>query len=327
MIVLVTGGTGAVGVNIVRVLAEAGHEVLCLSRHAASEDAVRDRFLAPVAGRVRVVAGDVGDPASLDAMWATHRPTHVVHAAAITPTAEMERTMATTILQANIMGTVNVLEAGRRGGVRRIAYISSAAVYGEYDEAAAIDESMPVKPWGLYGIAKDASEKLCAYHAHLHGTDVASFRVGWVYGPMERPMAGSRLAMSLAYEVVRLALAGEEIRLAHLDHVRDWILAEDLGRAILAVLDAPALPHRIYNLAGDRGYTHRELLDTLGRVVPVRYRQVPDADANVPPRQTQKRRGPLSIARLTADTGYRPRYSLEAGLRHYVEWVRSGQQG
>jgi nucleoside-diphosphate-sugar epimerase len=225
------------------------------------------------------------------------------------------------------MGTVNVLEAVRRGGARRVAYVSSAAVYGERDESVAIDESMPIKPWGLYGIAKDASEKLCAYHAHLHGTDVVSLRVGWVYGPMERPMANSRLSMSLAYECVRLALVGEEIRLAHLEHVRDWIHAEDLGRAILAVLDAPALRHAIYNLAGDRGYTHRELLDTLGRVLPVRYRQVAEAEANVPPRQTQKRRGPLSIARLAADTGYRPRFSLEAGLRQYVEWARRAEQG
>jgi nucleoside-diphosphate-sugar epimerase len=327
MIVLVTGGTGAVGINIVRVLAEAGHEVLCLSRSAGGVDAVRDRFLAPVAARVRMVGGDVGDLASLDAIWARHHPTHVVHAAAITPTADMERTMAPTIVQANLMGTVNVLEAVRRGGARRVAYVSSAAVYGEYDEAVAIDEAMPVKPWGLYGISKDASEKLCAYHAHLHGTDVVALRVGWVYGPMERPMAGSRLSMSLAYECVRLALAGEEIRLAHLDHVRDWIHAEDLGRAVLAVLDAPALHHRVYNLAGDRGITHRALLGALDRSVRTRYRQVPEAEANVPPRQTQKRRGPLSIARLLADTAYRPRFSLDDGLRQYVGWVQAERQG
>jgi UDP-glucose 4-epimerase len=327
MIVLVTGGTGAVGINIVRVLAGAGHDVLCLSRRASEADAARDRFLAPVAGKVRMVAGDVGDLASLDALWAQHRPTHVVHAAAITPTADMERTMAPTILQANIMGTAHVLEAVRRGGAQRVAYVSSAAIYGEYDETIAIEETMPVKPWGLYGIAKDASEKLCAYHAHLHGTDVVSLRVGWVYGPMERPMAGSRLSMSLAYECVRLALAGDEIRLAHLDHVRDWIHAEDLGRAVLAVLAAPALPNRVYNLAGDRGHTHRALLEALTRSVSVRYRQVPAGEANVPPRQTQKRRGPMSIARLLADTDYRQRYSLEDGLRQYVGWARGEQQG
>jgi nucleoside-diphosphate-sugar epimerase len=272
-----------------------------------------------------MVGGDVGDLASLDAIWARHHPTHVVHAAAITPTADMERTMAPTIVQANLMGTVNVLEAVRRGGARRVAYVSSAAVYGEYDEAVAIDEAMPVKPWGLYGISKDASEKLCAYHAHLHGTDVVALRVGWVYGPMERPMAGSRLSMSLAYECVRLALAGEEIRLAHLDHVRDWIHAEDLGRAVLAVLAAPALQHRIYNLAGDRGITHRALLEALDRSVRTRYRQVPEVEANVPPRQTQKRRGPLSIARLLADTAYRPRFSLGDGLRQYVGWIQAEQ--
>jgi nucleoside-diphosphate-sugar epimerase len=327
MRVLVTGGTGAVGINIVHVLADGGHDVLCLSRKAGDADPARDRFLAAVAARVRLVAGDVGDPSSLDALWAEHRPTHVVHAAAITPTAEMERSMAPQILQANLMGTAHVLDAARRGGARRVAYISSAAVYGEVDETVAIDEAHPVRPWGLYAIAKDASEKVCAYYQHLHGLDVVALRVGWVYGPMERPMARSRLTMSLAYECVRLALAGQEIRLVHLDHVRDWIHAEDLGRAVLAVLDAPTLPGRIYNVAGDRGCSHRELLETLGRIVPVRYRQVAEAEANVPPRQTQRRRGPVSVARLMAETGYRPRYTLEDGLRQYVAWVRSAQQG
>ena len=71
----------------------------------------------------------------------------------------------------------------------------------------------------------------------------------------------------------------------------------------------------------------RELLDTLARVLPVRARLASDGDASVPPALTRKRRGPLSIARLTADTGYRPAYTLEAGLRQYVEWVRTEEQG
>src|SRR5579884_1622515 len=311
MMVLVTGGTGSVGINIVRRLAQAGHSVLCLSRRAAERD------------RVTLVAGDVGRPGDLDRVWERYQPTHVVHAAAITPTPEMERSMARTIIAANLMGTVNILEAAWRGGARRVVYVSSAAVYGETDEDTTITEDAPLKAQGLYGITKEASEKLCSCYEDLHGVPTVSLRVGWVYGPMERPMSGSRERMSLVYHCVRLALANEEIRLLHLDHVRDWLYADDLARAVAALLVLDRVPHRVYNCAGHRGYTHRALLETLQRVVPLRYRQVEDPDrANVPAILTRRRRGPLSTERLLADTAYRPQTDLDEGLRMYAEWVR-----
>jgi nucleoside-diphosphate-sugar epimerase len=326
MKVLVTGGTGAVGINIVRVLAEAGHDVLCLSRRAGEPDPARDRFWATARDRIALLPGDVGSAEVLAAIFEMHRPTHVVHAAAITPTADMERQSAPMVLQANLMGTVHVLEAVRRSGIRRLVYVSSGAVYGETDETVTVDETAPVRPAGLYAIAKDTSERLCAYLGRLHDIDWTALRVGWVYGPMERPMAGSRLTMSLAYACARLAAAGEEVRLAHLDAVRDWIHAEDVGRAVLAVLTRPSLPSRIYNLSGGVAVSHRTLLDTLGRVTPVRYRHVHEAEANVPPAVTRPRRGPLSIARLAAETGFRPHLSLERGLRTYVEWTQQEER-
>jgi nucleoside-diphosphate-sugar epimerase len=320
--VLITGGTGAVGINIVRVLAQAGHRVLCLSRRAHDADPAVERFLAPVRHGVTLVPGDVAQPDTLAGVMEAHRPTHVVHAAAITPTTAMERASAPAILQANFMGTVHVLEVARRSQVRRLVYISSGAVYGETDETSVIDETVPVRPTGLYAIAKDASERVGDYLAGLHGLEWTSLRVGWVYGPMERPMAASRTTMSLVHASVRLALAGEEIRLAHLDPVRDWIHAADVGRAVLAVLAASAIPAHTYNLSGGIAIPHRTLLETLARVIPLRYRQVAETDANVPAALTRPRRGPMSIERFAADFGFRPSLALEPGLRDYVDWVR-----
>ncbi len=323
MRVLVTGGTGSVGINIARRLAQEGHSVLCLSRRGGEPEAARDAFLAPVKDRVSIIAGDVGNADALERLWDQYRPTHVVHAAAVTPTPEMERAMTRAILSANLMGTVNVLDAAQRGGARRMVYISSAAVYGETAEGLAITEDVHLNAWGLYGIAKEASEKLCAYYQELHGLPTASLRVGWVYGPMERPMRDSRENMSLVHHCVRLALAGEEIRLVHLDHVRDWIYADDLAGAVSAVLQQTQLSSPVYNCAGTRGYTHRELLDTLQRVIPLRYRRVDAPEhANVPAALTRRRRGPVSIARLLTTTSYRPGVDLETGLRMYVRWVR-----
>lgn len=234
--------------------------------------------------------------------------------------------MTRTIIDANLMGTVNVLEAARLTGVRRVVYISSAAVYGETDEAVPITEDFPVRVQGLYAIAKDASEKLCAAYQVIHGLDTISLRVGWVYGPLERPMKESRYSMSLVCQFVRLALAGTTIRLVHLDHVRDWIHADDVGRAVLILLEQARLGAPVYNLSGGIGYSHRDLLDTLRGIIPLEYGQVTDpAEANVPPQATRWRRGPMSTARFRSDTPYRPRFTLEEGLRDYVQWVRTAE--
>jgi nucleoside-diphosphate-sugar epimerase len=337
MTVLVTGGTGSVGINLVRHFAVEGRRVICFSRRATESAASRDQFLAPVRDRVVLVAGDVARPDDLDQVWRQYHPTHVVHAAAITPTPAMERALGPTIVAAHVMGTLNVLEAATRGGAQRVLYVSSAAVYGDIDERTPIREDARLDGDGLYSITKQTGEKLCARYDRLHGVLAVSVRVGWVYGPMERPMAGSREQMSLVYECVRLALQGEEIRLQELNAVRDWIYAGDLARAISILLFTDRLSHRVYNCAGPRGYRHSELLETLARVIPIRYCQADSThEANIPSALTRRRRGPLSIDRLLADTRYRPEIDLETGLGLYLDWVRqtnsypqltSGNQG
>jgi nucleoside-diphosphate-sugar epimerase len=160
--ILVTGGTGFVGINIVRRRADEGHDVLCVSRRAADPDPVRDAFLAPVRQRVILAAGDVGRPGDLEPLWRRYRPSHAAHAAAITPTSEMERSSSRSIVAANVTGTVGVLNAAARGGADRIVYVSSAGVYGDTEEDVAITEETPLNPLGLCAITKEASEKLCA---------------------------------------------------------------------------------------------------------------------------------------------------------------------
>lgn len=322
MRVLVTGGTGSVGINIVRRLAREGHEVVCVARGGDAPDPLRDEFLRDVRDRVTVVSGDVSRPDTLARIWTAHAPTDVVHAAAITPDQNMETRMARTIVDVNLMGTMNVLDAAHRGAARRVVYISSAAVYGDTPEAPAITEDHALHPAGLYALTKESGEKLCAYYHERHGLPTVTLRVGWVYGPMERPMQHSRHNMSIVHSCVRLALRREEIRLAHLDCLRDWILADDLAGAVSALLTRGDAGYRVYNGAGERGYQHRELLETLGRIVPLGYRQTDDAGANVPPFLTRRRRAPLAVGRLLDETAYRPRAGLEDGLRATVEWQR-----
>jgi nucleoside-diphosphate-sugar epimerase len=308
-------------------LASRGHDVVCAAPDADQNDPARDSFLAPFRNKVVLRRLDVTQRQELDDLIARHSPRHIVHAAAITPTQEIESSKPGEVLSVNVMGTLNALEAGRRALAGRFVYISSAAVYGDGDEAASLTEDMPTNPKGLYAISKDASERLCTHYNAAYGTDTVAMRVGWVYGPMERPMPSSSWDMSLVYHFVRLAMASQEIRVTRLKHIRDWICSLDLAQAVCHVLEQPRLPSRCYNLSGGRGYSHRELLDSLSKVIPVRYRHTDDREqANVPFQDTRRRRGPTSIDRILSETQYRPRLDLVRGLRLYVRWVRSAQR-
>ena len=302
MIVLVTGGTGFIGANVVRHLASEGYRVWSLSRHADRLEPVLEEFWATVRSRITVLAGDVTDVDSMNRVFAECRPSHVVHAAAMTSGPSV--TGVRDIIRINVSGTINVLDAAGNHAVSRVLYLSSAAVYGQTTEEAAIGENSPLRGSDAYARTKITSEALCElYRLDTNRMDIVIARLGWTYGPMERPLAGSRTRMSLVHQVVQKALAGEEIRLVHLQHVRDWASADDVSRALGELLMQSGLRQHTYNLSGGVAVSHYQLLSTLARIIPVSFRQVPMQDANIPSSATEQGRGPLSIESLVRDTG------------------------
>ena len=321
MIVLVTGGTGFIGANVVRHLASEGHRVWSLSRQADGLEPAVEVFWAPVRSRITVIAGDVTDAGSMNEVLARCQPSHVVHAAAITSVRSVPAVRE--IIRVNVSGTINVLEAAAVHGASRVLYISSAAVYGETAKETAIGENFPLRGESAYARSKIASEALCeSYRLDPNCMDVMIVRLGWTYGPMERPMVGSRTTMSLVYQVVERALAGEEIRLADLLHVRDWISVEDVSHAVSKLLTQRGLQEHTYNLSSGVGVSHGHLLSTLAGIVPVSFRRVPIRDANIPSSATEQRRGPLNIERLVRHAGPVPLTNLEEGLRRYIRWLQ-----
>ena len=321
MNVLVTGGTGFIGSNVVRHLASEGHQVWCLSRQVGGLEPVLERFWAPVRTRITAIAGDITDSRSVHEVFAQCRPSHVIHAAAASSGHSVSAPRR--IIRVNVLGAINVLEAASAHSVGRVLHVSSAAVYGQTEEDIAIEENAPLCGTGAYARSKIATENLCElYRLDMNCVDAVIVRLGWTFGSMERPMPGSRETMSLVHQIVRLALSGREIRLAHLEPVRDWASVDDVSGTLGTLLTRSCLRHHIYNLSGGVSVPHRRLLSSLARIVPISFREVPIEDANIPSSSTEKRRGPLSIERLVQDARAAPMSDLEEGLRRYVRWLR-----
>ena len=322
MTVLVTGADGFVGAHLVAELLAAGRETVAV--HRGSPVGLRAAGLLDGAGLAPVLArADVTDPVQVDEVLDRYRPTLVVHAAAATPDRRIEREQAARVLCTNELGTLHVLLAAARCGVRRVVYVSSTAVYAGGDPAALLDEDAELSdPGGLYAVSKLGSERLCRWATQQFGLDTRSVRVGPVYGPFERPTA-SRPAMSIVLEAIRLALAGEPLRCAAPSFARDFIHGHDTARAILGLLDARALSHSVYNLAGER-VTMERLLPAVVAAVPgteVAWVDSPE-EANIPGVVAGAPSRIVDTGRLRAAVGFTETFAIEDGVRDVVSWLR-----
>lgn len=337
---LVTGATGFVMSVLGHYWLEHDPHARLVVLDAAPLDAVAQRYFARFADRLTVLIADVTKPDTWRAALASRAVTHIVHGATITPISrgtvaearrEPEAENPGRIIDVNVMGTVAMLDWARTlPDFGRFIYVSSGAVYkhhGPDRPGEPLPEDGYVMPRRLYGISKLASELITERYGDLFGLSTASVRPASVYGPMDRVTA-TRNMHHVPHRIARLALDGvKRVRVNTLDAVGDYIHAEDVARAIVALLEAPQLHYSAYNVAS--GVTA-----SIGDLVRWIAEKVPDFSAAVvPPEQadivqdaalTDGMWGAYDVARLTRETGWKPRPVRDA-LHAYLDWL-AGQR-
>jgi UDP-glucose 4-epimerase len=182
--VLVTGGAGFIGSHVVDKLLDAGHEPRIF-------DMVPSPHHAP--GTVETVIGDLTDRAAV--ALAASGCDAILHLAAVADVNEvtLDPVFAEEV---NARGTVNVLEAAREAGVRRVVYASTIWVYNGCPHAAVDEETPFPAPTHVYTATKIAGEMYCTSYAELYGVDYTILRFGIPYGPRARPAAVVRSCRS-----------------------------------------------------------------------------------------------------------------------------------
>lgn len=318
MRVLITGATGFVGAHATAAFAAAGHEVVAL-HHGPRDDRLSAAITRRGSAQTRFVRADVRDLAAIERIVRDNAPTHIVHAAAITPVPAQEKDEPARVVETNELGTVNLLIAAARQGAHRFLFVSSTGVYAALDRSRELDEESPVcDECGLYAATKLGAERLCRWSRQTLQLEPSIARLGSVYGQFERPTQ-SRRRMSWIHQAISLGVAGTEVRCNAPDAVRDWIHGDDVGAALVAMAQAQTLPHDVYNLAGPR-QSMRAVLGELSRIMPtlrVKWtRRLEEANLPIAP---AAHRCPISAARLGRDVGFAPRVDLASGLRVCVE--------
>lgn len=300
--ILITGGCGFIGANLVRHLRD---RTQCRLRVVDDLRAGRASNVPPELAEV--IVGDAGDPAVLDrALRGVDAVVHLASQTGVQPS--VDNPMAD--FEGNAATTFRVLDGCRRAGIGRVVFASSGAAVGDVEPP--IHEQVVPRPVSPYGASKLAGEAYCAAFAASFGMDAVALRFSNVYGPFSTHKGNA------VPNFIKRGLRGEPITVyGDGSQTRDFIFVEDLCRAIHLALSTEGIRGEVFQVATGVETSVRELVDSvlevMGATQEIRYE---------PRRPGEVHRSSVDISKARRVLGFESAVALGDGLRLTAQWYR-----
>ncbi|WP_088252733.1 SDR family oxidoreductase [Fimbriiglobus ruber] len=307
---LVTGGAGFIGSHLVEALLAAGHPVRVLDDLSTG----RASNLAHMSPAPELIRGSVTDPVVVER--AVKGVGVVFHLAAV---ASVARSLEDPLHCHGVCatGTLNVLDAARKHGVRRIVYAASSSAYGPASDPAGQDEDTPLQPLSPYAAAKLAGEHYLASFAASYGTETVRLRFFNIFGPRQRadsPYSGViAIFTGMMSEGRAPAIHGDGLQ------TRDFVYVTNAVQALIKAAHAKGVSGQVYNVGTGKSVTLLDLVAALNKTLGTHL-----TPTHGPARVGDVRYSLAKIARIRTALGYEPTVSFEEGISRTVEWYRSG---
>lgn len=307
---LVTGGAGFVGSHLVEALTSAGESVRVLD----SFDTGLESNLSHISPAPQILRGDVSDPSVV--MKAAEGVKVIYHLAAL---ASVQKSVEEPSLSHRICctGTVNVLDAARKQGARRIVFAASSSAYGAWSSPEPQTEEAPLAPLSPYAAAKLASEMYLKAFTASYGLETVRLRFFNIFGPRQRadsPYSGV-IAIFLSL------LSGDKAPTIYGDGLnsRDFVYVGNAVQALQKAAVSPAASGKVYNIGTGRSISLIALVAALNRLL----------GKTIEPKFAEPRAGDVrfscaDIRQARQDLGYEPQISLEEGLSRTLAWMQAG---
>jgi len=309
--VLVTGAGGFIGSHVAEALARAGADVRAFVRYTSRSDNGWLEHADPeVVPAIEIFRGDLANP---DAVAGAIKNRDVVfHLGALIPIPYSYR-HPREFVTANVVGTLNVLEAARRSGLQRIVHTSTSEVYGTA-QSVPIDEDHPLRPQSPYAASKVGADQLALSFQRSFDTPVVVARPFNTYGPRQS-------ARAVIPTIVSQALSREVIELGAVEPTRDFLYVEDTVQGLLRCGEADGVVGQVVNLGTG---TEISIGDAAERVLRLLERDIP-----VTLDEKRLRPPDSEVERLVAGTGkakrllgWEPEVEFDEGLRRTIDWLR-----
>jgi len=312
MRILVTGGLGLIGHNVIPRLHAQGHTVV-------SVDIKTDYGILPkaeldylMAERIKKIPAevvnfdiDVCDARAIDLLCLSNQFDAILHLASFP---RQKVVNANPALGSRVMseGLINLLESAQRHNVKKFVYASSSMVYGDFEND--IDEDYPCNPQGQYGIMKLAGEWLVKDYARRTGMAYTIIRPSAVYGPLD-------VEDRVISKFVSNAIRGQTLKVRGENELLDFTYVDDAADGICSALTLDIANNRTYNIT--RGSSH-----TLYQAAKLAVELAGRGTIQLEPKDNDfPSRAALNIDRARQDLGFDPKVDMEEGFRRYYAWL------
>jgi UDP-glucose 4-epimerase len=308
--ILVTGGLGLIGHNVVAQLEQQGHHVIITdtkTNYGIIPPAELDYLLTERRKKIitdKIYSIDIADHEGIDWLIRTHRPDTVVHLASF-PRQKVVNADPQWGSRTMSEGLLNLLEASKAHNVCKFVYISSSMVYGDFTDD--VTEDTQCRPQGQYGIMKLAGEWLVRDYTRRTKMSHVIIRPSAVYGPLdvEDRVISKFLLTAMRDGVIKVNGASETLDFTYVDDAAKGIVAATLLDVV----------NKTYNITKSHSRTLLEAAELAVKIVGKGTIQIQDKDEDFPSR------GALNIQAAQQDLGFDPQVDVEEGFQQYYEWL------
>ena len=311
MKILVTGGLGLIGHNVVQRLETQGHEVVVTDTRTnygiipqAELDYLMSERLKKISGN-NIYHIDITEADNFDWLVNKHQPEVIIHMASF-PRQKVVNANPAWGSRVMSEGLINICESAKKHRVSRVVYISSSMVYGNFDDQ--VEEDYNCRPIGQYGIMKLTGEDIVKDYHRRGAFEYAIIRPSAVYGPLdvEDRVVAKFMLTAMRGGILNVNGAGETLDFTYVDDAADGIVAA-------AVTDHAR--NNTYNITKSHSVSLLEAAEMIVKIVGKGKIECRDKDADFPSR------GALNIDRARDILGYDPKVDVEEGFQKYYEWL------
>jgi len=313
MKILLTGGAGFIGHNVVRHLESIGHECCIIDSLTGygfvpkeEVDYLNENRLKRIKTTLNIF--DIRDVAQVNSIVDKFRPDVVIHLASFP---RQKIVTEAPLLASDVMttGLITLLEASKNYQVKKFVYISSSMIYGDFETD--VTETAQCSPIGQYGILKYAGEKLVEEYTRRGAFDHVIIRPSAVYGEWD-------VEDRVVSKFMTKAMRGETLKVNGASEVLDFTYVEDTAMGITLAATKSISSNKIYNITRSAGrlWTLKDAAELAISITGKGSLELGDRDLDFP------KRGRLDITRAIRELGYAPTTNVEEGFEKYYEWYK-----